>query len=60
LWYFTEYLHDVADISTANTQRPAFPGINTITCHTSLVDIRLKIKNDISLGNRQVQTSICG
>jgi hypothetical protein len=59
-WCFTEYICEVADISTANTQRPSFPGINTITCHTFLVDIRLKIKNNISVGNRQEQTSVCG
>jgi len=59
-WCFTEYICEVADISTVNTQRPVFPGINTNTCHTFLVDIRLKIKNNISLGNRQVWTSDCG
>lgn len=60
LWCFTEYLREVADISTANTQRSAFSGNRTITCNTSLVDIRLKIKNNISLGSRQVWTSVCG
>ena len=35
-WCFTQYLRDVADISTANTQRSVFPGNNTITCYTFL------------------------
>ena len=50
-WCFTKYLHAVADISTANTQRPVFPGKNTITYHTFLVAIRMKIKSNISLGH---------